>query len=85
VGRAQEEQKDHSWGARNAWPEVYASLLNTMVELLYTDHPDLAWEFVERAWPPNIPEKDDWVSEFRAALEESPFWPLDGKRAYFVP
>ncbi len=47
--------------------------------------PDLAWEFLEMAWPPNIPEKDEWASDFRATLEESQFWPLDGKRAYFVP
>ncbi len=48
-------------------------------------HPDLAWEFLEMAWPPNIPDKDDWASDFRATLEESQFWPLDSKRAYFVP
>ena len=45
----------------------------------------LCWEFLEMAWPPNIPEKDDWASDFRATLEESQFWPLDSKRAYFVP
>ncbi len=84
-GRAQEAQEDTSWGVRNAWPDVPASLLNTMLELLYTGHPDLAWQFIEMAWPPNIPEKDEWVSEFRATLVESQFWPLDGKRAYFVP
>jgi hypothetical protein len=84
-GRAQEAKKDTSWEVRNAWPDVPASLLNTMLELLYTGHPDLAWEFLEMAWPPNIPDKDDWVSDFRATLEESQFWPLDSKRAYFVP
>ncbi len=84
-GRAQEAQEDTSWGVRNAWPDVPASLLNTMLELLYTGHPDLAWEFLEMAWPQNIPDKDDWASDFRATLEESQFWPLDSKRAYFVP
>jgi len=56
-----------------------------MLELLYTGHPDLAWEFLEMAWPQNINDKDDWASDFRATLEESQFWPLDSKRAYFVP
>jgi len=84
-GRAQEAQQDTSWRVRNGWPDVPASLLNTMLELLYTGHPDLAWEFLEMAWPPNIPDKDDWASDFRATLEESEFWPFGSKRAYFVP
>jgi len=78
-GRAQEAKKDTSWEVRNAWPDVPASLLNTMLELLYTGHPDLAWEFLEMAWRLNSPEKDDWVSDFRATLEECVFCSLTGR------
>jgi len=45
---------------------------------------DLAWQFFEMAWPPDISGKDAWLSKFRAKLEDSPYWPFNKKRAYFV-
>jgi len=57
----------------------------TMLELLYTGHPDLAWQYFEMAWPPDVSGKDEWLSKFRSELEGSQYWPLDSKRAYFVP
>jgi hypothetical protein len=83
--RAQQAREDVSWGRmRRNFHEVPEILLNTMVELLYTGHPDLTWQFLEMAWPPDISEKDAWLSKFRAELEESQYWPLDSKRAYFT-
>jgi len=73
-GRAQQVQEN-----------TFDNLLATMLELLYTGHPDLAWEFVEMAWPHNIGGKDDFLNQFRAKLKGSRFWPLDSKRAYFAP
>lgn len=64
---------------------VPKNLSDTMLDLLYTGHPDLAWEFVEMAWPPDIAGKDKFLSIFRTHLKESRYWPLDSKRAYFVP
>ncbi len=77
---------DASWEGE-AWLEhgwVPESLWSTMLELLYTGHSDLAWQFFEMAWPPDISGKDAWLSKFRAKLEDSPYWPFNSKRAYFV-
>ncbi len=85
--RAKQAREDAFWKDASLVRKLLVpkSLWTPLLELLYTGHPDLAWEFVEMAWSPNIPEKAEWVSEFRATLEESQFWPLDSKRAYFVP
>jgi len=50
-----------------------------MLELLYSGHPDLAWQFFDMAWPPEIKGKDDFLRKFRTRLQRSPFWPLDGE------
>jgi len=78
---------DASWRGetgleKNLVPE---SLWSTMLELLYTGHPDLAWQFFEMAWPPDISGKDEFLSEFHASLKKGRYWPLDSKYAYFVP
>jgi len=82
--RSQQVQENtFEYWQKNGW--VPEHLLATMLELLYTGHPDLAWEFVEMAWPPGISGKDDFISRFRAMLRGSRYWPLDSNRAYFVP
>ena len=85
--RAKQAKEDAFWKDASLVRKLLVpkSLWTPLLELLYTGHPDLAWEFLEMAWPPNIPEKDNWAGDFRATLEESEFWPLDSKRAYFVP
>ncbi len=78
---------DASWRGE-AWlvkKKVPESLFTTMLELPYTGHPDLAWQFLEMAWPPDISGKDPWLNKFRSELRESQYWPLDSKRAYFGP
>ena len=85
--RAKQARNDTIWEGKY-WPKygwVPESLGATLLELLYTGHPDLAWKYLERAWPPDISGKDAWLSRFRAKLDSSQFWPLDSKRAYFVP
>jgi hypothetical protein len=85
--RAQQARKDTHWKGE-VWLEhdyVPESLYVPMLELLYSGHTDLAWEFLEMAWPPDISGKDAWLSKFRAELADSQYWPLDSKRAYFVP
>ena len=88
VRRAQQVRDDASWYWRKAGFEknlVPESLLNTMLELIYTGHPNHAWRFLNMAWPPDVSGKDAWLHKFRANLKESKYWPLDSKRAYFVP
>jgi len=87
--RAQLAREDIFWKENEKqvreWNWVPESLYVIMFELLYMGHPDLAWQFFEMAWPPDIPGKDEWLHIFRHKLKESQYWPLDGKRAYSVP
>ena len=46
-----------------------------MLELIYTGHARLAWDFAERAGPPARPGKEAFLTEFRAPLAQSPYWP----------
>jgi len=85
--RAKKSREDGRWMGRHwlEWRVVPYSLSVPSLELLYTGHPELAWQFVEMAWPQVISGKDIWLSKFRKNVQESQYLPLDGKRAYFVP
>ena len=52
-----------------------SSLWGTMLELLYTGHTALAWQFFEMAWPLDIQGKDKFLTDFRTQLTESSYWP----------
>jgi hypothetical protein len=82
--RAQQAREDTHWKGWLEHGDVPESLYVPMLELLYSGHPDLAWEFLEMAWPPATSGKDAWLSKFRAELKESQYWPLNSKRAFFT-
>ena len=44
-----------------------------MVDLVYSGHADLAHQFFDLSWPPEIPGKDNWQKEFDKALAEHNF------------
>ncbi|WP_263375183.1 hypothetical protein [Granulicella aggregans] len=52
-----------------------ATLWTTIIRLIYTGHSDLAWKFLDEAWPPSITEKDKWTGEFCGILKTSRYWP----------
>jgi len=52
-------------------PKVWDHMLN----LIYTGHPDLAWQFLERCWPDGKGGMAAFVADFMAALSESSYWP----------
>ncbi|MFQ5795840.1 MAG: LysM peptidoglycan-binding domain-containing protein [Candidatus Bipolaricaulia bacterium] len=62
---------------RETWKTVGppSDLWGYMLDLVYTGHADLAWLFFEMAWPPGFPGKEEFLSDFRAKLSESPYWP----------
>jgi hypothetical protein len=47
-----------------------------VMRLIYTGHPDLAWKFLDKAWPARFKkDKEDWIEQFCIGLKESPYWP----------
>lgn len=44
------------------------------VDLIYQGHAELAFRWLEDAWPADIPGKRDFIRDFRARLRGSPCW-----------
>jgi hypothetical protein len=68
------------WNAESCW--VPAKLWTNAIALMYSGHESLGWEFVERAWQPGFPGKDEllWKERLidhylRSLLNESLYWP----------
>lgn len=49
-------------------------LFETMQDLCYKGHGELAWKLLNRVWPANEPGKDEYLALFRKGLRTSPFW-----------
>lgn len=76
-GRARQVRQHEDWkDAENPPSELWSYML----ELIYTGHPELAWQFCNMAWPPQVPGKEAFLMDFRSQLAQSPFWPLDGTK-----
>lgn len=61
---------------RNDWAEEYhRGFWGFALDLIYSGHAGLAWQFLEMAWPPDRPGKEQFLSDFRARLSKSPYWP----------
>ncbi len=58
------------------WPDakIPSSMWANMLNLIYTGHPDLAWKFLDLAWPAEIRGKDRFLADFRAQLKHSPYY-----------
>jgi hypothetical protein len=58
------------------WPLfIGATLWTTEMRLIYSGHSDLAWKFLDKAWPASIPGKERWLGDFCSRLKTSPYWP----------
>jgi hypothetical protein len=61
----------------DAWPHTKVSpqLWGTMLDLIYSGHEDVAWKFLDTAWPPKLQGKDNFARDFHVQLAKSPYWP----------
>jgi hypothetical protein len=68
------------WDAGSWWapPELWTNA----VALMYSGHESLGWEFVDKAWQPGFPGKDELLCKerlighyLRSRLEDSVYWP----------
>lgn len=60
-----------------------ADLWGEMIDLIYTGHADLAWQFFRDAWPDERPGRDMFLVDFIAQLTQCQYW--EGVRAMNVP
>jgi hypothetical protein len=59
-----------------AWREEFPPplLWGTMLDLIYSGHPDLAWRFVDGAWASDNTSKSRFLRDFCAQLATSPYF-----------
>jgi hypothetical protein len=50
-------------------------LWNTVLDLIYTGHSDLAWKFINEAGPKAQPGTNATLADFCSVLKVSPYWP----------
>lgn len=60
---------------RRTQSEPTPALWETMLDLIYSGHPRVAWRFLEQAWPGTRPERERFAAELRGQLEGSPYRP----------
>ena len=50
------------------------SLWKNMLELMYTGHPDLGWQLLDRSWPSQQKGKPVFIRQFCKQLRSSHYW-----------
>lgn len=75
-----QEQLDHTIAeikGEPAWNQhVPPALWAAMLELIYTGHPDLAWQVFDRSWPDKKPGKSGFLGAFCERLSSSNYFDL---------
>ncbi|HTX14491.1 MAG TPA: hypothetical protein VMD77_04285 [Candidatus Baltobacteraceae bacterium] len=61
---------------RDAWDDKFPPplLWGTMLDLIYTGHSDLAWQFADTAWVPGNIGEPEFLKEFCRQLSSSPYF-----------
>jgi len=49
-------------------------LFSYALDLMYSGHEDLGWQFIEQAWSSRYPLDDQMLIDMRERLEKSPYW-----------
>lgn len=47
-----------------------------MLDLIYTGHEELAWQFLDLVWPPQKQGKERFIRDFKNRLLQSPYWQM---------
>ncbi|MBI4824863.1 MAG: hypothetical protein HY807_00370 [Nitrospirae bacterium] len=63
-------RENYSW--KNGNPPV--ELWSYMLELIYSGNANVAWQFFDKAWLPDIAGKKEFMQEFQTQLETSAYW-----------
>jgi hypothetical protein len=57
------------------WLDGGVTIWQTVLNLIYSGHSDLAWKFVDESWPAKTKGKNDGLDDFCSILKSSPYWP----------
>ena len=56
--------------------EFEAVFWDTMLDLIYTGHEELAWQYLDMVWPTRKLGKEIFIKDFKDQLAQSRFWQL---------
>jgi hypothetical protein len=70
-------RKGEGWAEENGYDRTAppSHLWGYMLDLIYSDNAAWAWEFLDRTWPQSIAGKDEFLTDFKATLATSEYWP----------
>lgn len=63
------------WESSPSGSYIPAELFATALDLMYSGHEELGWQFIERAWNADDSFKERILGSLRSRLNESPYWP----------
>ena len=72
---AAEELRATEWPDYGGDAHPPRAMKQTMLDLVYTGHADLAWKFCEAAWRPGVAGQARYLKDFKQTLTTSPYWP----------
>jgi len=71
--------KKEKWGDDHCWhnEEVYldSSVWRYMLDLMFSGHPDEAYDFLDRVWPEGGKDKSNFIYDFEKRLNRYTIWP----------
>ena len=72
IAKIRDETKD----LRGKWPDaaIPPELWGTMLDLIYSGHRIIAWQFEDMAWPKNVQGEESFTDDFIKQLKTSPYW-----------
>ena len=70
VLRQRAQDRSAGWVAGDPPPDLW----EYAVDLVYAGHADLAWRFLDLAWPRRIPGREAFVTDLKERLRGSPCW-----------
>lgn len=74
----EEIKSSERWGNKYDWSKegvfICSDVWSFMLDLIYSGHPEKAWEFLDKVWPEGKPGKESFLAEFKEQLNKSPYW-----------
>jgi hypothetical protein len=55
---------------------VWDDFWGDMLDLIYTGHEDLAWQFLDLVWSPQKQGKERFIRDFKNQLLQSQYWQM---------
>jgi len=66
--------KDNCWYDEETC--LPSSVWSYMLDLMFTGHPDEAYDFLNQVWPEGKAGKSNFIHDFEKQLKERTIWPI---------